>query len=140
MRTLLAVVALAAMMGGLVERLYGEQKEDSAVLGTWEGEAKCMVPGSPCHDEHVIYEIAEDEKAHSLKIDAFKVVNAEKQLMGTLTCHYNAEKKNLSCTGGNPQMKGDWEYSVSGDAIEGTLVIGDERKLYRKISLKRKGK
>lgn len=126
------------MIGGCAQSSYGQQKEDSAVVGTWEGDAKCMVAGSPCHDDHVIYEIARDEKTGGLKTDAYKVVNSEKQLMGTLSCKYNPEKKNLSCSGGNPQMKGDWEYFVSGDTIEGTLVIGDERKLYRKISLKRK--
>lgn len=138
MKALLTIIALGAMIGGCAQSSYGEQKEDYAVVGTWEGDAKCMVAGSPCHDEHVIYEIARDEKAGGLKTDAYKVVNGEKQLMGTLSCKYNAEKKNLSCSGGNPQLKADWEYLVSGDTIEGTLVIGDEHKLYRKMSLKRK--
>ena len=126
-------------MSGLLQGLQGSQNEDSAVVGVWEGESKCTVAGSPCRDEHVIYEIARDEKTGGQKIDAYKVVNREKQFMGTLSCQYHAEKKNLSCSGGNPQMKSDWEYFVSGDTIEGTLVIGDERTLYRKISLKRKG-
>ena len=140
MRTLLTIVALGAVMSGLVGRLHAQQKEDSAELGTWEGESKCMVAGSPCHDEHVIYEIARDDKTQALKTDAYKIVNGEKQFMGTLSCNYNAEKKNLSCSGGNPRMKSDWEYLITGDTIAGTLVIGEERTLYRKISLKRKGK
>jgi hypothetical protein len=139
MKALLAVIAFGAMMSGRVEGLQGGQREDSAVIGVWEGESKCMIAGSPCHDEHVIYEIARDEKAGGQKIDAYKIVNREKLFMGTLRCQYHAEKKNLSCSGGNPRMKSVWEYFVSGDTIEGTLVIGDERALYRKINLKRKG-
>jgi len=41
------------------------------ILGTWEGESKCTVPSSPCHDEHVVYEIATEKTAtSSLKLDA----------------------------------------------------------------------
>jgi predicted RNA-binding protein len=98
-----------------------------------------MVAGSPCRDEHVIYEIARDEKSAGEKIDAYKVVGEQKEFMGTLQCRYNADKNNLSCSGGNPQKKGDWEFVVSGDTMRGTLVIGEERTLYRRVSVKRKG-
>ena len=27
---------------------------DKNVLGSWEGESKCVVPDSPCHDEQVL--------------------------------------------------------------------------------------
>src|SRR2546429_5200722 len=45
-------------------------RNHSDILGAWEGESKCTVPDSPCHDEHVIYEIAADKTVPSgLKID-----------------------------------------------------------------------
>ena len=36
------------------------------ILGTWEGESKCTIPDSPCHDEYVIYEIAPDKDKAAL--------------------------------------------------------------------------
>ena len=139
MDALLIMIALGAMIGSPSAAFEAAPNADSAVIGTWEGESKCTVANSPCHDEHVIYEIARDEKTGGEKIDAYKVVNGEKQFMGTLECRYNADKKNLSCDGGNPQRRADWEFFVSGDTMQGTLVVGDEKTLYRKISVKRKG-
>jgi hypothetical protein len=138
MKTLAVVIVFAVVMSGVVQDLHAEQKDDAAVVGTWEGESKCTVAGSPCHDEHVIYEIARE--GSGLKIDAYKVVNGEKLFMGALGCKYNAEKKNLSCSGGNPKGKSDWEFFVSGETMQGTLVIGKERTLYRKVNVKRQGK
>ena len=42
---------------------------DKAVLGSWEGDSKCTMPDSPCHDEHVLYQITEDKK------DAFHMIS-----------------------------------------------------------------
>lgn len=52
----------------------------------------CTVRDSPCHDEHVIYEIARDATAENnpgrpgprleWKMDAYKIVNGEKQFTG----------------------------------------------------------
>ncbi len=64
------------------------------ILGTSEGESKCTVPSSPCRDEHVVYEIAVEKAAASrLKLDGYKIVNGERQFMGTLLRDYNPSKK-----------------------------------------------
>jgi hypothetical protein len=139
MNALLVLIAFGATLGGSQGASPGGQSAEAIVLGTWEGESECMVAGSPCRNEHVIYEITRDEKAGGEKMDGYKVVNGKKDFMGTLQCRYNADKKNLSCGGGNPRMKDDWQYFVSGDTMQGTLVVGEERTLYRKIRLKRKG-
>jgi hypothetical protein len=130
MKTLIAWLA----MGWMLSVLQASPVDDSAVLGAWEGESKCMVPSSPCHDENVIYKVAREGKPGSLKVDAYKVVNGEQDFMGTLPCTYTAAKKNLSC---HFRETDDWEFSVSGDAMDGTLVVGKERTLFRKVSLKR---
>jgi hypothetical protein len=111
--------------------------DGSDVLGVWEGESVCQVANSPCRDEHVIYEISRNGNGE--RIDAFKVVNGEKLFMGALRCQYHRDKKTLSCDGGNPRMRGDWEFFVSGDTMQGTLVIGEEKTLYRKVTVKRNG-
>ena len=107
------------------------------ILGTWEGESKCTVPSSPCRDEHVVYEIATEKTAtSSLKLDGYKIVNGERQFMGTLRCDYNPSKKNLSCTFRGKDYD-DWEYTLSGDILQGTLTMDGGKTLYRRISVKR---
>jgi D-xylose transport system substrate-binding protein len=38
-------------------------KQLAAVLGSWEGESKCMVADPPCQDEHVLYQVSTDNNA-----------------------------------------------------------------------------
>jgi len=109
----------------------------AVILGTWEGESKCTLPSSPCREEHAVYEIAVEKTAtSSLKLDGWKVVSGERQFMGTLRCDYNPPKKNLSCTLRNKDYD-DWEYSLSGETLQGTLTIDGGKTLYRRISVKR---
>jgi len=110
---------------------------DKAVLGSWEGESKCTVPGSPCHDEHVLYQIAEDRKdPFQLNLDAYKIVEGSPDFMGTLTCHFESKTEALSCTSSNKD-KDDWEFRVMGDAMTGRLMIDQGKTLYRRITLRR---
>jgi hypothetical protein len=111
----------------------------SDILGAWEGESKCTVPDSPCHDEHVIYEIApgKDKAVPApLKLDGYKVVNGERQFMGTLRCEYDSAKKTLSCTSRGKNFD-DWQYTLSGDTLQGTLTIDSGKTLYRKITVRK---
>lgn len=112
---------------------------DKAVLGSWEGDSKCTVPESPCHDEHVLYQITEDKKdPFQLNLDAYKIIDGAPDFMGTLACHYESKTAALSCTSSNKD-KDDWEFHLMGDAMTGRLVI-DGKTLYRRISLHRVAK
>ncbi len=129
-RTLAAVIFCASVLALAAD--------DKQVLGVWEGESTCTIRDSPCRDEHVIYEIAPDPQAPSdrkIKVDGFKVVNGEKQFMGTLHCKYAAPT--LSCTG-NTAHDDLWTFTVEGNTMTGELRIDKERKLYRKIRVARK--
>src|SRR5882672_10386152 len=65
---------------------------DKAVLGSWEGDSKCTVPDSPCHDEHLLYQIAQDKKdPFQLNLDAYKIVEGAPDFVGTLTCHFESK-------------------------------------------------
>lgn len=109
----------------------------SEILGTWEGESKCTVPNSPCHDEHVIFEITLDKNSQgALKSDGYKVVNGERQFMGTLRCEYDARKKTLSCSSRGKDFD-DWEYTLSGDTLKGTLTVDSGKTLYRRVAVKK---
>jgi hypothetical protein len=105
------------------------------VIGTWEGESKCAVPGSACRDEHALYKIfAHKKDPAKLSLDGYKVVNGEAQFMGTLTCEYRAAQLTLTCTA-NMAKQDDWEFQISGGTMTGTLTIGAEKTLYRRMSL-----
>lgn len=112
--------------------------EPSPAIGTWEGESVCTVANSPCHDEHVIYEVAPDTNVPGkLNLNAYKVVNGEKQFMGTLNCGWQKSDNVLSCTDKGRYVD-DWEFDVTATEMKGTLHIGKERQLYRKVSVKKK--
>lgn len=95
-----------------------------------------MVPDSPCHDEHVLYQIAEDKKdPFQLNLDGYKVVDGAPEFIGTLTCHFESKTGALSCTS-STKDKDDWEFHLIGDAMSGRLMI-EGKTLYRRITLHR---
>lgn len=107
------------------------------ILGSWEGESKCMVAGSPCHDEHVLYQIAADKKdPWQLNLDAYKVIEGAPEFMGTLACHYQTKSGAMSCTSSSRE-KDDWEFHVMGDTMSGRLLVDDGKTLYRRVALHR---
>lgn len=110
---------------------------DKAVLGSWEGDSKCTVPDSPCHDEHVLYQITEDKKdPFQLNVDAYKFSDGAPVFMGTLGCRYDSKAGVLSCTSSTRQ-KDDWEFHVMGDSMAGRLMLDDGKTLYRRVTLHR---
>lgn len=101
--------------------------------GIWEGESICTIKDSPCHDEHVIYTISEPDSKGKLTIQADKVVNGQREDMGTLECTFDEKGSKINC----PMGKGMWEFEVKGDEMKGTLKLADGR-LYRNISVKKR--
>jgi hypothetical protein len=113
---------------------------DKAVLGSWEGDSKCAVPDSPCHDEHVLYQITEDKKnPFQLNLDAYKVIEGNPDFIGTLACSYDSKPGVLSCTSSTKE-KDDWEFHLMGDAMWGRLMIDGGKTLYRRVTLRRSPK
>src|SRR4029077_7540173 len=99
MRFLLCALLSAGLACASLSAQSKPANSSAEIHGAWEGESKCMMPSSPCRDEHVVYEIAEEKTDPApLKVDAYKIVHGERQFMGTLRCNYNASAKNLSCT------------------------------------------
>ena len=108
----------------------------ATITGRWEGDSKCTIQNSPCHDEHVVYEIAADPKAAGhFSMDAYKIVSGERDFMGRLDCRYPAEDGSLRCTGRRPTDV--WSFTFSADRMSGTLHVGDERQLFRKVEAAR---
>ena len=115
--------------------LYGADGPAS-ISGTWEGSSTCTVAGSACRNEHVVYEIKADTKAADhFTVDAYKIVAGERDFMGTLDCQYPTQPGVLRCIGRRPDDV--WLFNVTGDTMTGTLTIGAEKQLYRKVQVKR---
>ena len=105
------------------------------VVGEWEGESVCQVP-KPCTTEHVIYDIEQDA-AGQLTMKADKVVNGQREWMGTLNCVWFAPK--LSCPLTNVSRPGDWVFTLEGNTLRGTLTLRDTKIVFRKVTVRRKG-
>lgn len=105
----------------------------AGIGGVWEGESICTIKDSPCHDEHVIYTITEPDSNGNLTIQADKVVNGQREDMGTLECTFDEKNSKINC----PMSKGTWEFYVNGIEMKGTLKLADGR-LYRNISVKKR--
>lgn len=113
---------------------------DKAVLGSWEGDSKCTVPDSPCHDEHVLFQITQDKKdPFLLDLDAYKLIEGNPEFIGTMACSYDSKAGALSCTT-STKDKDDWEFHVMGDAMAGRLMLDGGKTLYRRVTLRRSPK
>ncbi len=137
MRCLLPCIAFAVWFAATARSSAPGASGLAEVAGIWEGESICQVANSPCHNEHVVYEISEDkETAGKARIEAYKIVNSEKEWMGMLLCDYRSAERTLSCAPkeGKPS---NWTFQVKNGAMSGTLVLSETKTLYRKINLKR---
>jgi hypothetical protein len=132
----LPLVVMAVLLCGLTTAFPRGAADPSGLLGMWEGESKCTVPDSPCHDEHVLYRIAADKQDLTrVNIDAYKIVKGEQQFMGTIECKV-PQPTTLSCVI-NKGRKSDWEFQQSGDTMSGTLSVDESKTLYRRVSVRR---
>ena len=68
-------------------------------------------------------------------MDGYRVVTGERVFMATLRCEFEPAKKALSCTSRGKDSD-DWEYTFSGDTLQGTLTINGTT-LYRKVTAKK---
>jgi hypothetical protein len=69
-------------------------------------------------------------------MDAAKIVGGSPQFMGTIVCQYHAETSTISCAG-NARKQDDWEFHISGYTMTGTLTVGAEKRLYRRITVRK---
>ena len=106
------------------------------VIGTWQGTSTCAEPSSPCTDEQALYRVKPDKNdAEKLVLEAFKMVNNRPEHIGNLSCKYAADEKVLTCYGTKRDV---WSFNVTDSTMDGTLTVGKEKTLYRKISLTKK--
>ena len=70
---------------------------------------------------------------------ADKIIQGQRVPMYKLEFQYDEAKGALSCEFTKRQTHAVWQYRVSGDAMEGTLVLLPNRELGRRVKVKRVG-
>ena len=110
----------------------------SPVIGTWKGESICAGDNPACKNEVVVYRFeAVAGKPGVVTWFADKIINGQRVPMGRLEFQYDEAKGTLSCEFIKRQTHGLWQFQISGDTIEGTLVLLPARTVGRRIKVTR---
>ncbi len=115
------------------------QQAHSSAVGTWRGESICTDKSrTACKNEVVVYRFEEVAgKQNVLTLLADKIIDGRRVPMGKLECEYDEAAGTLSCEFTIRQTHGLWEYKVSGDTMDGTLVLLPARTLGRRVHVTR---
>lgn len=109
-----------------------------SVLGTWKGESICTGNRPACKNEVVVYRFEPvPGKSGVLLLFADKIIDGQRVPMGKLEFQYDQAKGTLSGEFTRGQTHGLWQFTVSGDTMEGTLVLLPTRELGRRVKVKR---
>jgi hypothetical protein len=109
-----------------------------SVLGTWKGESICVGDRPACKNEVVVYRFeAVTGKPGVVLLLADKIIEGKRVPMGKLEFLYDEGKGVLLCEFTKSQTHGLWQFKVSGDSMEGTLVLLPDRELGRRVKVKR---
>ena len=110
----------------------------ASLLGTWKGESICIGNRPACKNEIVVYRFESVAgKSDVVLLLADKIIEGKRIPMGKLGFGYDQAKGELSCEFTIRQTHGLWQYKVSGDSMEGTLVLLPDRELARRVKVKR---
>jgi len=109
-----------------------------SVLGTWKGESICVGNRPACKDEVVVFRFeAIAGKPGVVSLLADKIIEGKRVPMGKLEFRHDEEKGELLCEFSNTRTHGLWQYKMTGDSMEGTLVLLPDREVVRRVKLKR---
>jgi hypothetical protein len=133
MSAVLLVVASAA--GACAQNKVAD---DSQLFGDWSGDSKCTDTNPSCHDEVVVYHIAQSKAdPKKITIGADKMVDGKPDFMGSFECDYDATKQTLTSEFTIPRTggKGVWLFHIDGDKMDGTLTVFPENEVGRRVKL-----
>jgi hypothetical protein len=117
-----------------------EGDEISKLVGDWFGESICVNKKKfpACNDEQVVYHVVvASGKTDTVTITADKIVNGKPEAMGTFDFIYDARSRTLTSEFKNDKVHIIFEFTVTGDLLEGTLSTLPERTLVRRIKVKK---
>jgi hypothetical protein len=139
---LLMFVGLAAAISfsgaGHLPALAQQSVKPSSPIGTWRGDSICVGNRPACKNEDVVYRFeAVTDKPAALILFADKIIEGKREPMGKLEFTYNQASGTLTGEFTRGQTHGLWEFTLSGDKMEGKLFILPERSVARRVTVKR---
>jgi hypothetical protein len=134
---LVVISALPGIIGFAVGRdLLND--DGSKLVGNWRGESICVGNLPACHDEQIIYRISKPpDQQGMVTITADKIVDGKPETMGILDFKYDPEKGRLTNEFTNNRYHGVWELTVTGNVMEGTLIILPEKTIVRRVKVRK---
>lgn len=139
--TVTVAMVVSGLTGGLTGAAglsYAGMRGAPSVIGTWTGESICVGNRPACKNEVVVYRFeAVAGKPGVVTMFADKIINGQREPMGKLDFQYDQAKGTLSGEFTRGQTHGLWQFQVSGDTMEGTLVILPARDIGRRVKVRR---
>src|SRR5689334_23160949 len=133
-----AAMILIGLTGAARESSAETSRAASPVIGTWKGESNCTGDNPACKNEVAVYRFeAVAGKPGVVTLFGDKIISGQRVPMGKLDFQYDEAKGTLSCEFIRRQTHGLWQLQISGDTIEGTLVVLPARTVSRRIKVKR---
>ena len=139
LRVVLLLISVAVLTASLCAARGAQVTEDDAKLvGNWAGESICVGNRPACHDEKVVYCISKSaDKPGVFVIIMDKIVDGKPENMAVLDFKYDAVKRTLVGEFTRRSTHGVWEFTVNGDAMEGTLTILPDKTIGRRVKVKK---
>jgi hypothetical protein len=131
-----ALFVLIASVTGTNAAMQDHHGPSLQALGTWAGKSTCVGNRPSCKNENVVFRyMAIDGEPSKVRLLADKVLDGKRVPMFKLDFEVSGDR--LSCEFRMGSTHGVWEFTVSGDTMEGTLVILPTRELGRRVSIRR---
>ena len=110
----------------------------AGVTGTWSGESICVGNRAACKNEMVVYRLEPVAgKSTLVKLLADKIVKGKRVPMYRLDFQYDEARRTLSCEFSQGHTRGNWEYKINGDSMEGTVIVLGGKSITRRVKVKR---
>jgi uncharacterized protein DUF3224 len=110
----------------------------SSLTGDWTGESICVGNNPSCQDEKVVYHVSVAGQPDKIKIAADKIVDGKPEPMGVIDLKYDASLQTLTGETQTARYRLSWEFTITGNIMEGTLSILPEKTIARRIRVQRK--
>jgi len=136
----IAIIAIAAIACATITAKQTQQSgaAPQAPIGTWTGQSICVGNHPACKNEEVVYRfVAVPGKVDAVILYADKILNGERVPMGKLDFNYDATKGTLTGEFTKRQTHGIWRFQISGDALEGDLMLLPNKDIGRTVKAHR---
>jgi hypothetical protein len=110
-----------------------------ALGGVWRGTSTCTdrVAAPACHDEVVVYEFTAGAKPDTVRWQADKVVNGQREPMGELEIAYDAAEGCWKGEFESPRSHTVWRLTVDGNHMTGTGRLLPGNQTIRRIDVRK---